>query len=280
MARARVVFFRDGPAARRSGLLSVQCTYPKWIMRHGIHVPCGRCRACRIARAREWATRIVHERGYWSVSSFATLTYADGSLPESGSVDKAEFQRFIKRLRKGLDSRRMRYYGCGEYGEDFGRPHYHCILFGVSFEEKERVMDAWPHGHVFLGSVTYDSARYVADYVNKDTRVSGGRSRPFSLKSQGLGRKYAEEHREQLRERCGVTIGGVPVGLPRYYAKICEISGDKLREMAGPRQQELAEYYAKKYGSPELIGPALERSRLQVDRNLKARQELYAKGNL
>ena len=195
----------------------VQCTYPKWIMKHGIHVPCGRCRACRIARAREWATRVLHEVEYWPDSSFVTLTYSEDHLPKSWSVEKAEFQRFVKRLRRGLDDRRLRYYGCGEYGENNGRPHYHAILFGVNALEISRVEKAWSDpetgsslGFVHMGNVTYDSARYVADYCHKDTRVPEGRERPFSLKSQGLGRRYAEEHRDELRERCGVTIGGVP----------------------------------------------------------------------
>ena len=77
---------------------------------------------CRIARAREWSTRLVQELGFWDQALFVTLTYDDDHLPGDLSVSIDELQRFFKRLRKSLCGRKLMYYACGEYGENFGRP--------------------------------------------------------------------------------------------------------------------------------------------------------------
>lgn len=127
--------------------------------------------ACRIAKTREWSTRIIHEMDYFPKNSFVTLTYCDETLPKDGSIHKEELVKFFKRLRKDLGSRKIKYFACGEYGEKTGRPHYHSIIFGLGSEEKELLRSAWSKGFIYSGSVTYDSARYVAGYVMKNTPV-------------------------------------------------------------------------------------------------------------
>ena len=49
-------------------------------MRRTIEVPCGHCVACRIARSREWAVRLLHESEFWDEYCFVTLTYDDEHL--------------------------------------------------------------------------------------------------------------------------------------------------------------------------------------------------------
>lgn len=217
----------------------MQCSRPFVIRRRDgrrEQVPCGECVCCRIARAREWATRCVHEASLWKSSGFITLTYCDQDLPTDASLDKAEFTRFWKRLRKELDPDRIRYYGCGEYGELNGRPHYHAIVFGIApcscpdsqspveecgCEDRELVMRCWGHGGVGrIGTVTYKSARYCADYIGKadSSKVVGKREREFHVMSKGIGRGYIELNEDRLRVDRGVTIMGNHVGLPRYYA--------------------------------------------------------------
>jgi hypothetical protein len=101
----------------------------------GLYVPCGKCIACRIARTREWTVRIMHEMSCHDNAVFATLTYDDDHLPPDRSISKDELQRFIKRLRKELGDRKIRYFACGEYGETTNRPHYHAIIFGLGLTE-------------------------------------------------------------------------------------------------------------------------------------------------
>ena len=93
-------------------------------------VPCGKCIGCRIAKRKEWSLRMLHELTYHPQSSFITLTYDDYHLPSDNSLKKRHLQLFIKRLRKNLGERRIKYFACGEYGGQTMRPHYHAILFG------------------------------------------------------------------------------------------------------------------------------------------------------
>ena len=112
-------------------------------------VACGQCLGCRLDHSREWAARIVHESTLYDENSFITLTYREPSdctdeeykkglfVPSNGSLVKAHFKNFMKRLRKEFPDRRIRYYHCGEYGEQLDRPHYHACLFNLGFSDKE-----------------------------------------------------------------------------------------------------------------------------------------------
>ena len=125
-----------------------------------IHLlPCGYCMACRIAKNREWAARLLHEKTSFKSSAFLTLTYRPEAIPSNDSLSKDELQRFLKRLRKGLGTRKIRYFASGEYGDLNGHAHYHLIVFGLSLslEDKAITEKAWPYGFVYFGSVTYSS---------------------------------------------------------------------------------------------------------------------------
>lgn len=112
-------------------------------------VPCGHCIGCRLEYSRQWANRCMLEAQYHERSCFVTLTYddwhvpkrfygnvADGTALPCYSLDKRDLQLFFKRLRKRFPDCRIRYFGCGEYGVNTLRPHYHIILFGIDFEDK------------------------------------------------------------------------------------------------------------------------------------------------
>ena len=148
-----------------------------------LNVPCGQCIGCRLEYSRQWAIRCMHEAQLHESNAFITLTYADEHLPQDRSLDKREFQLFIKRLRKSIQPQRLRYFHCGEYGAKLGRPHYHACLFGFDFPDKELqrysktgeklyrsdLLDsAWQNkGWALIGEVTFQSAAYVARYITK-----------------------------------------------------------------------------------------------------------------
>ena len=101
-------------------------------------IPCGKCIGCRLDKAQDWATRSLIEAKQWKNNCFITLTYNDKNLPKNGSLYKRDMTLFWKNLRyyhKGAESRiykgreeyPIRYFSCGEYGGEKGRPHYQLI---------------------------------------------------------------------------------------------------------------------------------------------------------
>ena len=168
---------------------------------------------------------------------FITLTYDDDNLHSGGSLVKADFQKFMKRLRKKFGSG-VRYYHCGEYGEKNGRPHHHACLFNFRFPDCEpldiagrssdlpplyvsrSLLELWPFGLHTIGVVTFDSAAYVARYVMK--KITGdkaashynGRLPEYTTMSRrpGIGRAWYDKFKsdcypsDELVIRGGVVI--------------------------------------------------------------------------
>jgi hypothetical protein len=79
----------------------------------------------------------------------------------------------------------------GEYGENYGRPHWHACIFGSSFPDKklwkrtsagsliyrsEILESVWPFGHSSIGDLTFESAAYTARYIL--TKQNGDRLNP------------------------------------------------------------------------------------------------------
>lgn len=143
-------------------------------------VPCGQCMSCRLAKAREWAVRCVHEAAMHEDAWFVTMTYADEFLPPDFSVSVREVQLWHKRIRNNIAP--CRSFTCGEYGSKLLRPHYHDLLFGLPLPdarlsgrspggdllyESPSLTAAWGKGRVQLGRVTLQSAAYVARYTQK-----------------------------------------------------------------------------------------------------------------
>jgi len=151
-----------------------------------IKIPCGVCVGCRKERARQWAIRCLHEASLHNENCFVTLTFHDKYLPKNLSVDVRDLQLFLKRLRK-KSQEKIRYYACGEYGDRYGRPHYHLLIFGRDYRTNgnrisEEMVKAWSdpktgeeYGMICIGDVTFGSASYVAKYIMK--KRLGGESK-------------------------------------------------------------------------------------------------------
>ncbi len=239
----------------------------------------------------------MHEASCHEANCFLTLTYRDQALPEDMSIDKRILQRFVKRFRKEYPVR-IKYYGSGEYGELKGRPHYHALFFNVGmgdvgwksspewdFSHKcwYGTIDAWDEGHVAVGEVTVDSARYVADYTHKDPQTGvyglyGGRKPPFKLQSQGLGKEYCFANADRLRANLGDTHYGVEVGLPLAYRRWLDIDTEAWRKRGSDRTDEVWRLYIEKYGHDIVaIKEAMASHVLQHERNIVGRRGLKPK---
>lgn len=207
-----------------------------------LSLPCGRCIGCRLERARQWAVRIVHEAQMHDESSFITLTYAPEHLPKDGSISVDECQLFLKRLRARLMPKLIRFFLCGEYGEKFGRPHYHALIFGENFisdrvpltspgefalYDSPLLADIWGKGDVRIGDVSFDSAAYVANYATKKIVGSKevvdahyrGLTPEFLLMSRrpGIGKKWFDQFEPDVFPSDEIISRGVSVRPPRYY---------------------------------------------------------------
>ena len=92
-----------------------------------LKIPCGRCIGCRLERSRQWAIRCVHEASLYERNCFITLTFSPEHFPKDRSLNKRDFQLFIKRLRKKFGPG-VRYFHCGEYGEQCVNCGFNKIL--------------------------------------------------------------------------------------------------------------------------------------------------------
>ena len=142
---------------------------------------------CRLDRARDWSIRCVHEASMHDANSFITLTYNDESLPlgigGQPTLKHKDFQVFIRKLRNAQPieyydenlnpvRKKIRYFQCGEYGDEYKRPHYHACLFGIDFPDQKlwktqngqnvytsnTLSKMWPLGYSTVGTVTWKSA--------------------------------------------------------------------------------------------------------------------------
>ena len=273
-----------------------------------LDLPCGQCVGCRLERSRQWAVRCVHEASMHVDSSFVTLTYDDERL-SSMSLVYRDFQLFMKRLRKAKGFFDVdlwhwcpRFYMAGEYGDQFKRPHFHALLFGCFFPDREflRSMPSgarlyrsgelerlWPFGFSSVGDVTFESAAYVARYVMK--KITGDAAAEayeavdgmtgeiverlpefnhMSLKP-GIGALWFDRYRREVFERDYCVINGVKVQPPRAYKKrLAQVDLESAEFVAYGRSLR-AEKFAED-GTPERlkVREAVSRARLSFKRRI------------
>lgn len=165
--------------------------------------PCGQCPVCRQKKAGEWALRLMFESRLYPIDkiAFVTLTYSPEHLPKNYSLVSTEISSFVKRLRKHLSIRnasKIRYFGCGEYGDMRGRPHYHLLIFNIDKENLDCIKKSWNLGLIDIQQPrsTGSVESYVAGYVaKKQPKISYGASRipPYHRQSQGLGWNFVDK---------------------------------------------------------------------------------------
>lgn len=102
---------------------------------------------------------------------WATLTYDEAHLPHT--LQKPDLSAWVKRLRARVHPRTFRFFGCGEYGERNGRPHYHCILFGLGQADEKVIREAWGMGICQVDRLEPAAIAYVAGYTAKKLGTAG-----------------------------------------------------------------------------------------------------------
>lgn len=269
-----------------------------------VKLPCGQCIGCRLERSRQWAMRCVHEAKLHDRNSFITLTYSDENLPKDGSLQVKHFQDFMKRLRWHCGS--VRYFHCGEYGEKFGRPHYHACLFGFDFPDKthyktvrgnrlytsELLNSLWENkGFCIIGDVTFESAAYVARYITK--KITGPKAEDhysrvnskgeiFSLAPEyttmsrrpGIARDWFKQFSSDVYPKDFVTLRGKKLKPPKYY--------DSLYEIMSPKEMETLKRERRRNAAKQAENNTYERLRVREKIQLyiaKLLKRSYENGN-
>jgi hypothetical protein len=120
---------------------------------------------------------------------------------------KKHVQDFMKRLRRRYGP--CRFHAVGEYGEQFGRPHYHVTIFG-HYLDTDQITELWGKGRCLSDLVTQASCNYVAGYVVKKWTSASeeklkGRPPEFSLMSlkPGIGALAVPALADPLRDQVG-----------------------------------------------------------------------------
>lgn len=206
-----------------------------------------------------------------SQNCFLTLTFDAEHLPDDGSVDVRHWQNFAKRLRKRLGP--FRFLHCGEYGGERFRPHYHACIFGIDFSEDRTLWKGtgehqmfvsptlaklWPYGFHTIGSVSFDSAAYVAQYIMKKVtgdrawkayeRVDGVTGETWRVKPEyatmsrnpGLGRSWFAKYANDVYPDDFVVMKGQKFRPPKYYDSLLEKEDPDLLESLKEKRRATA----------------------------------------
>lgn len=232
-------------------------------------IPCNNCLACRLNYAQDWTARILCELQTYNElnlsSYFVTLTYddihlpvVDGCIPYSGEYRKSmtlvkkDVQDFLKRLRYYFDSD-IRYFCCGEYGDNSSRPHYHLAIFGLPLSDLKfykwsgsnalytsQVLSAiWNKGFVIVGALEPQSASYISKYILKKQKGEKGEEWYESLNIQSefilasrrpaIGLRYLEKYHESIVNRgyllFSTVDGAKKYSLPQFFINWLKVNG-------------------------------------------------------
>jgi len=179
---------------------------------------------------------------------------------------------------------------CSDFIPDIGRPHYHLILYGFNFPDKkpagvsgndwskeqhqiyrsEILNELWSdpdtkesYGYTTIGTVTFESAAYVARYISK--KITGDKKdghygnrlpeRSVAVSNrEGIGLPWLKKYYSECLANDFIILKEKKMKLPRYYDK-------KLSEMFPELFQKIKK---KRVDSIKIIDKDLTKQRLKV----------------
>lgn len=218
-----------------------------------LEIPCGKCYLCRKRRANSWRIRLVeelkdcprvHHEGVDKYRClFVTFTFEDKYLPKSDRRDVyAEYIRKWRDLWRKKFGKSPRYFITTDKGSQFGRIHFHCLLFSPYDYKRDRFLEIedlllcgcmWRFGFIdrdldwlrgFQG-VTYVTGYITGSNLEKDAKKHGKpvckeslEYVPFIFVSNGLGKSFVERNKHLSAELKPLyEFNGYFYGLPTYY---------------------------------------------------------------
>lgn len=227
----------------------------------------------------------MHEKLMHKHNCTITLTYNDENLPKDLSLRYRDYALFMKRLRRAHPKTKILFYMGGEYGETYGRPHYHAAIFGIDFPDKlyhkktpagydiytsEKLSKIWGKGYTAIGELTFESAAYIARYIMKKMTGDGNkthyeiinletgeiqkRKKEFNQMSRrpGIGKTWLEKYEGDAYPQGKVVINGHEQNAPRYYdKKWAEQNPTEWEELQYNRYKEGMKYITER--TPERL---------------------------
>lgn len=221
--------------------------------------------------------------------------------PDAGaSLSRGDLQLFTKRLHMAATRKfgqGIRYFACGEYGDQTQRPHYHLAVYGEDFADdrhfyqtsktgltlwrSKRLAELWTYGDADIGELTFESAAYMARYITK--KITGDKAHEhykridadgneywivpeFSVMSRrpGIGKNWIDKYRDSVypHDRVILTRGDkrIPTRPPRYY--------DNQLKDKNQAEYDLVKTNREKFAKPAVparlrAGEAITRARLK-----------------
>lgn len=169
--------------------------------------------------------------------------------PAQYSLCRDDARDFLKRLRAKIDYyyKRHKINNCdlcrkdfkfiqtGEYGDMFGRPHYHFVFFGLDYNFCQEIFeDCWQQGLIDSKPIQDGAFRYVSDYFTKqlcgkravEVYDDNGLERPYFTHSLRLGKGLILEQLDFIMKHHGCYINNDDVlrPIPIYYKNVFHIN--------------------------------------------------------
>lgn len=183
----------------------------------------------------------------------------------------------MKRLRKEYGP--VRFFLCGEYGDQSRRPHYHALLFGLDFPDRklfgynangdaifvsQSLTKIWGQGHCTIGDVSFQSAAYVARYVMKKRTGEGAEehyttinpltgevvvqapeyvamSRGGRSGKGGIGSQWLQRFKSDVYPSDFIVLNGHKFKPPRWYDAVLERDDPQLHKEMRRRRKAAAQ---------------------------------------
>lgn len=236
-----------------------------------IHVPCGICSECLNNKARNWVSRLMLESRLHKYNYFLTLTYDDMFLTSHNLVPD-DFTSFMKKFRMNLQRDfnyfGVRFYGVGEYGEQFARPHFHIILFcdidlskdfkyykknefGDIVYTSDYLANIWKKGFVTIGNVSPSSCAYVARYTEKKQLLTSKQKE--DLRNKGIVPEFS-----RMSRRPGIASDFLDLALDKFL--------DNQKLVISKGVSDMPYYFIKKGKEKELINVNRDKSNNKLNK--------------
>lgn len=127
----------------------------------------------------------------------------------------------IESLTNGLGpTDKIKFYGCGEYGEERGRPHMHLIMFNTC---RRAIELSWNLGGIDIRIATSGEIAYVMKYLDKQHGQEKVKMKEpeFSTMSEGIGENYIRKnkswHKQNLDILFVTTSSGIRIPMPKWF---------------------------------------------------------------